>query len=172
MEKIRVYNRSNSIVFYQDEDNNKHRSWEPTSNGKESYKDLDFEEIERMVNTRGGRVLFEQYLLIKEPEICSRLDLDCPDEYFYDTNKVIQILENGSENDLINMLDNAPDGVKDLIKQAAIEIKLDSSRKRQIIKDKLNFDINFAIDSEVEFDSKISMTDIDENSKPKYKIER
>lgn len=168
MEKVRVYNRSNSMVFYQDDDANRYRSWEPASDGKESYKDLDFEEIERIVNTRGGRVLFEQYLLIKDPEICLKLDLNCPNEYFYDINKVIKILEEGSENDLIDMIDNSPDGIKDLIKQATIEIKLDSSRKRQIIKDKLNFDVSFAIDNDIEFDNKILSN---ETSNPKYKIE-
>ena len=63
MEKIRVYNRSNSTVFYKDEDTNRTRTWEPSTIGKESYKDLDFEEIERVVNTRGGKILFEEYLL-------------------------------------------------------------------------------------------------------------
>lgn len=168
MEKIRVYNRSNSTVFYKDEDTNRTRTWEPSTIGKESYKDLDFEEIERAVNTRGGKILFEEYLLIKDKKICEQLDLICPKEYFYDVDEVKRILEKGTDFEVVGMIENGPEGIKDIIKQVAIEIKLDSSRKRKIIKDRLGFDVNFAIENEIEF--KTPIVDKKHETAPKYVV--
>lgn len=155
MEKIRVYNRSNSTVFYKDEETNKTRVWEPSNFRRESYKDLSFEEIERVVNTRGGKVLFEEYLLIKDKNICDKLEINYTKEYFYDEKEVRHILEKGTEFDLIEMIKNSTEGIKDLIKQIAIEIKLDSSRKREIIKQYLKFDVNFAINNDLKFDNEL-----------------
>ena len=165
--KIRVYNRSNSTVFYKDEETNKTRVWEPVIRGNESYKDLPFDEIERMLNNRGGRVLFEEYLLIKDKDICDELELECPEEYFYDTKKIIEILEKGSDFDLVKMIKNSPEGIKDSIKQIAIEIQLDSSRKRKIIKDQLGFDVNFAIENNIDFAN--NMTSNPDNKETKEK---
>lgn len=173
MEKIRVYNRSNSTVFYKDEDTNRTRTWEPSTIGKESYKDLDFEEIERVVNTRGGKILFEEYLLIKDKKVCEELDLTCPKEYFYDVDEVKRILESGTDFEVVDMIENGPEGIKDIIKQVAIEMKLDSSRKRKIIKDRLGFDVNFAIENEIEFKTPIVDKKVEKReTTPKYVVKK
>lgn len=149
--KIRVYNRSNSTVFYRDEETNKLRTWNPIMNGVETYKDLTLEEIQRVLNDYGTRILFEEYLLIKDVEVCKQLELDCPKEYFYDAEKIKSILETGTDFDLVELIQNANEGIKDMIKQIAVEIKLDSSRKREIIKQRMNFDINFVVNNDIDF---------------------
>lgn len=158
MKKVRVYNRSNSTVFYKDEETNKLRVWDPVFNGIESYKDLDIEEIQRALNDYGTKLLYEDYLVIKDKEICKELELDCPLEYFYGVDEIRKILENGSDFDLVDLIKNSNEGIKDMIKQIAVEIKLDSSRKRDIIKQHMNFDINFAIENEMNFTNKITPT--------------
>ena len=166
--KIRVYNRSNSSVFYKDEETGKTRVWEPAINGVETYKDLTFDEIQRVVNSRGGKILFEEYLTIKDKAICDELDIKCPKEYFYDIKEITKILQSGTDFELVEMLENAPEGVKDSVKQIAIEIRLDSSRKRDIIKRLLNFDVNFAINNDIEFKDKIVEDKKNETKPPKY----
>ena len=66
MDKVRVYNRSNSLVHYTDSSNNRLRMWEPIVQGIMSYKDLEYEELERVLNDYGTRKLFQEYLLIKD----------------------------------------------------------------------------------------------------------
>lgn len=155
MDKVRVYNRSGSIVFYTDDSNNRLRMWEPTIDGIESYKDLDIEEIERVLNDYGNRVLFREYLLIKDKKICEELGLEYDDNYYYTTDDIINILENGSAEDLIDLVKSCPEGVKDIVKEVAIELKLDSTRKREIIKEYLGFDVSFAINNEIEANKSI-----------------
>ena len=69
MDKVRVYNRSNSLVHYTDSSNNRLRMWEPIVQGIMSYKDLEYEELERVLNDYGTRKLFQEYLLIKDSHI-------------------------------------------------------------------------------------------------------
>lgn len=167
-ETVRVYNRSNSLVSYIDQETNKKRVWQPIVNGVESYKDIDIEEIERVIsNDYGTKVLYEDYLVIKDKEICERVGIPCPKEYFYDAKEIQRILETGSDFELVEMIEFNDGALGDLIKQIAVEIKLDSSRKRQIIKERLNFNINFAIENEIEFANKASVSKQQEK-KSKY----
>lgn len=149
MDKVRVYNRSNSVVHYTDSSNNRLRMWEPIVQGIMSYKDLEYEELERVLNDYGTRKLFQEYLLIKDKKICESLDLNYDESYYYDSKDIINILENGTDEELIELLQSCPQGAKDIIKEAAIELQLDSTRKRNIIKDYLGFDVSFAINNDI-----------------------
>lgn len=171
-DKVRVYNRSNTLVSYVDQETNRKRVWQPIINGVESYKDIEIDEIERVIsNDWGCQVLYQEYLVIKDKEVCERLGLDCPKEYFYDVKEIKKILETGSDFELVDMIQFNNGALADLIKQIAIEIKLDSSRKRQIIKDQLGFDINFAIENDIEFANKVVPTAQPvKEEKPKYII--
>lgn len=149
MDKVRVYNRSNSLVHYIDSSNNRLRMWEPIVQGIMSYKDLEYEELERVLNDYGTRKLFQEYLLIKDKKICESLDLNYDESYYYDSETIIDILENGTDEELIELLQSCPQGAKDIIKEAAIELQLDSTRKRNIIKEYLGFDVSFAINNDI-----------------------
>lgn len=167
-ETVRVYNRSNSLVSYVDQETKRKRVWQPIINGVESYKDIEIEEIERVIsNDYGAKVLYEDYLVIKDKDACEKIGISCPKEYFYDAKEIQKILETGTDFDLVEMIEFNNGALGDLIKQIAVEIKLDSSRKRQIIKDRLNFNVNFAIENEVEFANKVSVTEQQEK-KAKY----
>lgn len=167
-EKVRVYNRSNSVVSYVDQETNKKRVWQPIINGVESYKDIEIDEIERVIsNNYGARVLYEDYLVIKDKEVCERVGIPCPKEYFYDAKEIQVILETGSDFELVEMIEFNGGALAELIKQIAVEIKLDSSRKRQIIKERLDFNVDFAVDNEVEFANKVTVSQQREE-KPKY----
>lgn len=167
-ETVRVYNRSNSLVSYVDQETKRKRVWQPIINGVESYKDIEIEEIERVIsNDYGAKVLYEDYLVIKDKDVCEKIGISCPKEYFYDAKEIQKILETGTDFDLVEMIEFNNGALGDLIKQIAVEIKLDSSRKRQIIKDRLNFNVNFAIENEVEFANKVSVTEQQEK-KAKY----
>lgn len=156
MEKIRVYNRSVSAVGYRDDESNKSRFWDAIKNGVCSYRDLTLDEIERLANSEGGKRLLQDNLLIMDKDLCEELNLDVSDEYFYDIEMIKKILFDGTEEELSNLIDVAPESINDIIKQLAVELELDSTKKRQIIKEKLKFNVGFAIENNIGFASSVT----------------
>ena len=62
-----------------------------------------------------------------------------------DRDQVIELIKTGSEDQWVDALNFAPAGVIELIKQLSVEIPLADYNKRQILKDKLGFDVDAAI---------------------------
>ena len=55
-------------------------------------------------------------------------------------------MKNGSLEQFLDCLDFAPDVIKDMIKDLAVELPLNDMAKRQAIQDKLGFDVTKAIE--------------------------
>lgn len=137
---IKVRNRNNGVTGYKLADNGIRRQFMPGE-----VKEIDSKELEQLNVQPGGPYLLSNYLIIQDKKFLEELIGEVEPEYNYTEKEIKELLEKGSEDQLRDCLDFAPEGVKELVKQIAVDIKLNDMRKREIISDKFNFDINGAI---------------------------
>lgn len=139
---IKVTNRNNGTVGYIiPEMGNLQRQFAPGVS-----KEISFEELQNLYWLKGGRVILQNYLIIEDPEAVKALQIDVEPEYFYDDKTIKDVMINGSLDQFLDMLDFSNMGVKESIKQLAVDLPLNDVAKRQAILDKLGFDVNNAIE--------------------------
>lgn len=139
---IKVINKFNGTVGYDVPEMGVHRNFYP----KES-KEISFEELERLSFVPGGDVILRNYLEIVDEDAIMALFNEKPEpEYHYSENDVKQLLTTGTLDQFLDCLDFAPDVIKDMIKDLAVELPLNDMAKRQAIQDKLGFDVTRAIE--------------------------
>lgn len=61
--------------------------------------------------------------------------------------QIINMLQNGSVDELLDALDFAPTGVIEIIKTQAVQLPLYDMRKREAIKKAIGFDVTAAIEN-------------------------
>lgn len=108
-------------------------------------KMIPVEELRRLVWTDGGRAIINNYLVIEDEKIARDILNEIEPEYFYTESDVIKLLTLGSDDELRDALDFAPEGVVSLIKDTAVNIKLNDVRKRDIILEATGFSVTNAI---------------------------
>ena len=134
-----VKNRSASTVIYSiPEMNNLRREFRPGE-----IKSVTGSELIQLSYRPGGRRIIENYLLINNEEVLDGLNMEVEPEYKLDEAGVIKLLKDGSEDQLIDCLNFAPEGVKDLVKAVALAMPLNDLNKCKIIKDMLGYDVLF-----------------------------
>lgn len=139
---ITITNRDTSYIGYRiPEMNNLRRHFAPGES-----KEITMEELKKLSWTNGGRQMIENHLIINNREAVEEILGEVEPEYFYDKEDIKNLLEHGSTYQLMDTLDFAPEGVVSLVKDVAVETKLNDVRKREIIKEKTNFDVNKAIE--------------------------
>ena len=139
---VKVINKFNGTVGYDVPEMGVHRNFYP----KES-KEISFEELERLSFVPGGDVILKNYLEIIDEDAIMALFNEKPEpEYHYSENDVKQLLTTGTLDQFLDCLDFAPDVIKDMIKDLAVELPLNDMAKRQAIQDKLGFDVTRAIE--------------------------
>ena len=126
-------------------------------NERES-KQVTAAEVRALAAKSGGKALIKNHLIISNTELVNELFYDIQPEYFYTEVEVEDLLLKGTEDQLLDALDFAPDGVKDLIKGKAVELKLNDVRKRNIIFQKLGFNVTSAIAANEESETSITET--------------
>lgn len=140
--KVKIKNRLNTpVIYHVQEMNGLRREFA----GREE-KVVTFEELRMLSYTNGGRIILQNYLIIKDPDVIEELGLNVEPEYFYEKEQVIDLLKNGSMDEFLDCLDFAPDGVIDLIKEYAISLPLNDVAKREILKEKLDYDVDKVIE--------------------------
>lgn len=139
--KVKVWNRGAGSVSYNIPDLRISREWVRPGD----MIPVTLEELQALKYIPGGQKLLEKYLLIKDQDACEFLELPTDPEYFYDENDVRALLSTGSVDQLLDCLEFAPSGVISLIKKIAVEEKLDSSEKREIINNALKINIDAMI---------------------------
>lgn len=139
---IRVLNRDNgSVVYSIPEMNGLRRVFQPGE-----AKEVTFEELEKLSYIPGGMALLEDSLVILNNVQAVRLILgNVEPEYSYSREDIIKLMQTGSLDEFLDCLDFAPEGVKDLIKNLAVELPLNDVAKREAIYNKLNFNVDNAI---------------------------
>ena len=139
---VKVINKFSGTVGYDVPEMGVHRNFYP----KES-KEISFEELERLSFIPGGDVILRNYLEIVDEDVIMALFNEKPEpEYHYSENDVKQLLTTGTLDQFLDCLDFAPDVIKDMIKDLAVELPLNDMAKRQAIQDKLGFDVTKAIE--------------------------
>lgn len=144
MDKNTVYNvlnRSGSQVVYSIPEENIRREFAPNE-----IKRISYDELEKLNYIPGGRVLLMDFLQIQDQVILDNLAIKTEPEYFLTRDQVIDLLNNGSMDAFLDCLDFAPEGVLQLIKDLAIETRLNNVEKREAIKQVLGFDVSKAIE--------------------------
>ena len=86
-------------------------------------------------------------LQIQEIKATENLNIHTEPEYFMSEDDVVNMLLNGSVDELKDALDFAPKGVIQIIKDKAVELPLYDMRKRQAILEMTGFDVTAAIDN-------------------------
>ena len=140
-QKINVRNRSASSLSYIIPDMNNFRR--RFSAGE--LKEIPFEEVKKLTYMPGGDYILQHYLVIENIEARDEILGEVELEYSYSEEDVKNLLERGSNDQLLDCLDFAPLGVIDMVKRIATETELNDLRKRKIILDKTGFNVDAAI---------------------------
>ena len=140
--KIKVINKFNGTVGYDVPELGVHRNFYP----KES-KDISFDELEKLSFIPGGDDILKNYLEITDENVVMELFNEKSEpEYHYSEEDVKKLLTAGSLDQFLDCLDFAPDAIKDMIKDMAVELPLNDMAKRNAIQEKLGFDVTKAIE--------------------------
>ena len=146
--KVRVRNRSNSIVIYRVPDLGVRREFAPGET-----KILPAVELVALAQKNGGLSILRNELYIDDVETVNETTMHVEPEYYLDDQGVKDLLKNGSVDALLDCLDFAPDGVIDLVQKYAIELPVTDTRKIQAIKEKTGFDVSLALKHKAELEA-------------------
>lgn len=135
-----VKNRSAGMVVYNIPELNVRRQFQPGE-----VKRISHNELEALSFRPGGKEIIANYLQVRNAEVLQELNIHTEMEYFMDRDQVIELIKSGSEDQWMDALNFAPAGVIELMKQLSVEIPLADYNKRQILKEKLGFDVDAAI---------------------------
>ena len=139
---VKISNRDNSHVGYSvPELNNLRRHFMPGET-----KEVTMDELRKLSWTPGGASLLKNHFIIHNEEAVMELVPGAEPEYFYDKGDVEKLLTIGSLDQVKDALDFAPDGVVSLIKDVAVDIKVNDVQKRDAIKEATGFDVSKAIE--------------------------
>jgi hypothetical protein len=139
---VSVQNKVNATVVYQIPDlNNLIREFRPGE-----IKKVPMDELRRLSYDNGGRVTLQQYLFIDNKEAVDELLGETAPEYFYTQDDIKTLLVSGSIEQFEDFLNFAPAGLKDTMKDMAVDIKVNNVKKRELIKEYLGLDVSKAIE--------------------------
>ena len=142
---LKVTNRNNGSTGYTVADLGIHRHFSPNET-----KELTMDELRKLSYVPGGRYIIENCLVIHNEEAVREILTNVEPEYFYTETEIKQLLQHGSLDQLLDCLDYAPEGVISLVKNMAVDMKLNDISKRDAIKDKTGFDVSKAIEIKIE----------------------
>lgn len=139
---VQVQNLVDHTVVFKDEDTHRRIVF----NAHEPKK-LNAGVLRRLYYSHGGEVLLRNYLSVKNADLAKEFGVsEDTIEYNWTQEDVDKVLTTGSLDELKDALDFGPDGIKDLIIDRAIALKIDNVSKRQAIKEKTGSDITTMID--------------------------
>ena len=139
---IKVVNKYNGTVGYNVPDLGVHRNFYPNES-----KDITFDELEKLSFSPGGEAILKDFLEIQNKEAITKLFATEPEpEYHYTKDDIKKLMQTGTLDQFLDCLDFAPQSVKEIIKDMAVELPLNDVEKRNAIQEKLGFDVNKAIE--------------------------
>jgi hypothetical protein len=113
---------------------------------KNETKEIPMEELRKLSYQPGGLYILENCLVIDNDEAIEELLHGVEPEYKYTEKDVEYILTQASLDEFLDCLDFAPNGVIDMIKTKAVDIRLNDVNKRQAILAKTGFNVTKAIE--------------------------
>lgn len=137
---IKVTNRDSGSVGYTVAEMGIHRKFQ-----KGEVKEIRMEELRKLSYLPGGQAIINDCLIIHNEEALKELNPDYEPEYFYTEADIRELLLKGTEAQFLDCLDFAPEGVIELVKQLAVELKINDLAKRDAIFKKTGFNVTRAI---------------------------
>lgn len=137
MEKIKIKNRGAATVVYNIPEMGIRREFTPGE-----IKEISEKELQSLAYVPGGEALITDFLQVMDANVLNEMNIQVEPEYFLSEDQVKDLLINGSNDQLLDTLDFAPDSVINLIKAYAVSLPLNDSSKRKILKDKIHFDVD------------------------------
>lgn len=137
---MKVKNRSASVAGYTIPDANIRRRFAPGE-----VKDIPQDEIEKLLYQPGGRELFEDDLQVSAADMAALGFGNQEPEYYYSEEDIKRIMTTGSLDEFLDMLDFAPDGVLNIVKDMAVKLPLADMNKIEAFKKATGFDAGKAI---------------------------
>lgn len=119
-------------------------------------KMIPYQELIWLSYQPGGRNMMTNTFLIEEIKVTKELNIHTEPEYFMTEADIINMLQNGTVEELMDALDFAPTGIVQIIKDQAVALPLYDMRKRQAILEMTGFDVTSAItNNEPDEDEKV-----------------
>ena len=139
---IKVKNRDSGTVGYTiPELGNLHRSF-----SKGETKEITMDELRKLSYISGGKILLQNYLIVQNQDALKELlSDDVEPEYYYGEEEIKKLLLTGSNDQLLDCLEFAPECVIGLVKYLAVSLKINDISKRNIILEKTGFNVTNAI---------------------------
>lgn len=149
---IPVQNLTASPVSYMIPETNNVRHF----GAQQLRKDITAGELRALYATKGGRVLIEDYLSIKDAELAKEFNISTDvfeHEYSWTQDDVDEVLTTGSIDALKDALEFGPEGIKQLIIDRAIELRIPDNNKLAAIAEFTGRDVSNMIKLETELDT-------------------
>lgn len=137
---VEVRNRDSGNVGYTVRDLGVWRNFAPGET-----KRVPLDELKALQYAPGGEFTLKHLLMVKDKDALSALNIETEPEYFYTEVEIKDLLLKGSLDELRDCLDFAPQGVIEIIKKMAVEMKLPDMEKREAIFKATGFNIDNAI---------------------------
>jgi hypothetical protein len=104
------------------------------------------DELRKLSYISGGKLLLQDYLIVQNQDALRELlSDDVEPEYYYGEEEIKKLLLTGSNDQLLDCLEFAPEGVIGLVKDLAVSLKINDISKRNIILEKTGFNVTNAI---------------------------
>ena len=146
--KVLVVNRAACSVSYNIPELHVERSFRPLGQTGDRMM-ISREELKALSYLHGGKILLDKYLMIEEADLQEELGIEVEPEYTYTLEEIRELLTTGTEAQLEDCLNFAPEGVLDLLKREAIAMRLDSHKKRSLISEKLGINLEAMIKNDI-----------------------
>ena len=149
---IPVQNLTASVVSYIVPETNNVRHF----NGQQLRKDITAGELRALYATKGGRALIEDYLGIKNKELAAEFNISTDvfeHEYSWTQDDVDNVLQTGSVDALKDALEFGPEGIKQLIIDRAVQLRIPDNNKLAAIFEFTGRDVSNMIRLDVELEN-------------------
>ncbi len=140
---VAVHNITDQIIVYRIEEDNIRRKF----TGFET-KNVPVDELRKLYYIPGGVELLHEYLCVEDRDLAHEFGV--PDdmvEYYWTQADVDRVLTIGSIEELEDALEFGPLGIRDLIQDRAIALKINDLNKRNVIDKYLGIDITNIINN-------------------------
>lgn len=148
---IPVQNLTASVISYIIPETNNVRRF----SGQQLRNDITAGELRSLYGTKGGRTLIEDYLGIRDKELAKEFNISTDTfehEYSWTQKDVDNVLISGSLDALKDALEFGPEGIRQLIIDRAVELRIPDNNKLAAIQEFTGRDVSnmIKLDTELE----------------------
>ena len=134
-------------------------------------KRITLKELEGLSYIPGGREVMRNYLQIQDVKMREQLIGKTEPEYNMTAEDIKNLILTGSQDEWLDCLDFAPEGVIDLIRQLSVELPLTDTNKMESFKEKTGINIARAIQAKKEEEAEVAAAaKKEEQEKPQRRV--